>query len=154
MDKLNPISKNIFEIKYKKLVNEQLSELTLKQSSRNSEFNTKNDIINASEINNSFKEGLFVFFQNEFFKYFFCVILYLFMNILKDKLLKNYNEEILENKEIQKIINSKAEDSLKSVTERLKIKLLAELDKYFPKEEENKKTENKNNDVTDFNMDF
>ena len=154
MDKLNPISKNIFEIKYKKLFNEYLSDLTLKQSSRNSEFNTKNDIINASEINNSFKEGLFVFFQNEFFKYFFCVILYLFMNILKDKLLKNYNEEILENKEIQKIINSKAEDSLKSVTERLKIKLLAELEKYFPKEEENKKTENKNNDVTDFNMDF
>ena len=76
------------------------------------------------------------------------------MNILKDKLLKNYNEEILENKEIQKIIKSKAEDSLKSVTERLKIKLLAEVDKYFPKEEENKKTENKNNDVTDFNMDF
>jgi len=165
MEKLNIISKNIFENKYKKLFNEYLSDLTLKQSSRNSEFNTKNDIINASQINNSFKDELFQFFQNEFFKYFFCVILYLFMNILKQKLLKNYNDEILSNQDIQKVINSKAEDSLKSVTERLKEKLIIELDKYFPKfpeKEEIKKNEainnnsnnNNNNDLIDFNLNF
>ena len=153
MDKLNKMSKSIFEVKYKKLFNEYLSDLTLKQSSRNYEFKTKNDIINASEINNSFKDGLFQYFQNEFFKYFFCVILYLFMNILKDKILKNYNEEILENKEIQKVINTKAEDSLKSVTKRLKEKLLIELDKYFPEKEEIKKND-VNNEIIDFNFNF
>ena len=60
------------------------------------------------------------------------------MDILKSNLIENYNKEILQNQDIQKIINSKAEDSLKSVTERLKEKLLRELDKYFPKEEEKK----------------
>ena len=156
MDNLNHASKNIFEIKYKKLFNEYLSDLTLKQSSRNAEFETKNDIINASQINNSFKERLFQFFQNEFLKYFFCIILHLFMNIIKDRLLKNYREEILENKEIQKIINSKAEDSLKSITERLKSKLLVELEKYFPNQEEDKKNEmvNEKNDIVDFNINF
>ena len=152
MNDLSQASKKVFEGKYKKLFNEYLSDLTLKQSSRNSEFKTKSDIINASEINNSFKERLFQFFQNEFLKYFFCIILHLFMNILKDRLLKNYREEILENKEIQKIINTKAEDSLKSVTERLKSKLLIELDKYFPKNEEDGKNEidNKKDDLVDF----
>ena len=161
MEKLNKISESIFEDKYQKLFNGYLSDLTLKQSSRNSEFNTKNDVINASQIYNSFKDELFQYFQNEFFKYFFCVILYLFMNILKQKLLKNYNDEILSNQDIQKLINSKAEDSLKSVTERLKEKLIIELDKYFPKipeKEEIKKNEvnnnNNNNDMIDFNLNF
>ena len=156
MDNLNHASNNIFEVKYKKLFNEHLSDLTLKQSSRNTEFKTKYDLINASEINNSFKKRLFQFFQNEFLKYFFCIILHLFMNIIKDRLLKNYREEILENKEIQKIINSKAEDSLKSITERLKSELLVEVDKYFPNQEEDKKneTESKNNDVVDVEFNF
>jgi len=89
------------------------------------------------------------------------------MNILKQKLLKNYNDEILSNQDIQKVINSKAEDSLKSVTERLKEKLIIELDKYFPKipeKEEINKNEainnnsnnnnNNNNDLIDFNLNF
>ena len=137
-EKLCMFSTKIFDAKYKKFYNEYISDLTIKQSSRNKEFKTKNNIINASEIYNSFKNDLFQYFQNEFFKYFFCIILFLFMDILKSNLIENYNKEILQNQDIQKIINSKAEDSLKSVTERLKEKLLRELDKYFPKEEEKK----------------
>jgi hypothetical protein len=131
-DKLDQISKNIFEKKYKKLFNEYLNDLMLIQNSNNLKFGTKIDIINYSEINDSFKEELSKFFQNEFFKYFFCIILRLFVIILKDRLLKKYNEEILENKEIQKLINSKAEESLKTTTNRLREKLINELDKYFP----------------------
>ena len=37
-----------------------------------------------------------------------------------------------------KIINEKAENSLKFVTQKLKEKLLQDLDKYFPKKEEKK----------------
>ena len=42
---------------------------------------------------------------------------------------------------MKKIINSKTEISLKSITERLKEKLLLESDKYFPKQKEEKKVE-------------
>ena len=52
-----------------------------------------------------------------------------------------------------KIINEKAENSLKFVTQRLKEKLLEELEKYFPKNKE--KETNEFNDIkNNFNFDF
>ena len=53
------------------------------------------------------------------------------MNDLKTILIDNYEKELKENEEMKKIINQKAENSLKYVTRNLKEKLLYELDKYF-----------------------
>ena len=128
---LNDCSENVFGEIYKQLFQEFLSELHLKQSSRKKEFETNYDIIDSSEINENFKYQLFGYFKNEFFKYFFCIILKLFMNDLKNILIDNYEKELKENEEMKKIINLKAENSLKYVTRNLKEKLLNELDKYF-----------------------
>ncbi len=52
-----------------------------------------------------------------------------------------------------KIINEKAENSLKFVTQQLKEQLLKDLEKYFPKEE--KKNENGVNDFkNNINFDY
>ena len=146
---LNKVSEKIFKTKYNELFQGYLTDLNLKQSSRNTEFNTKKNIINSSEIDKRFKEELYKFLQNEVFKYFMCIILRLFMNNLKRILTNKYQKELNENEEMKKIINSKAETSLKSIIERLKEKLLLELDKYFPKQEEEKKVE-ENNARVDF----
>ena len=53
------------------------------------------------------------------------------MNNLKRILKNKYKKELKENEEMKKIIYSKTKISLKSITERLKEKLLLELDKYF-----------------------
>ncbi len=135
---LNDCSKNIFEEIYKQLFQEFLSELHLQQSSRKKQYGTNYDIIDSSEINNNFKNQLFDFFKNEFFKYFFCIILKLFMNNLKNILIDNYQKELKENEEMKKIINEKAECSLKYVTQNLKEKLLIELNKYFSESKEKK----------------
>jgi hypothetical protein len=120
---LNDCSKNIFEEIYKQLFQEYLSELHLKQCSRNKQFEINYNAIDSYDINKNFKEELFQYFKNEFFKYFFCLILKLFMNNLKNILIDNYKKEIKENEEMIKIINEKAEYSLKSVTKNLKQKL-------------------------------
>ena len=52
-----------------------------------------------------------------------------------------------------KIINQKAENSLKYVTQKLKDGLLKDLDKYFPKETE-KKTNEENELKNDFSFDY
>ena len=57
------------------------------------------------------------------------------MNNLKNILIKNYQKELRDNENMQKIINQKAECSLKFVTEKLKEDLLKDLDIYFPKQE-------------------
>lgn len=52
-----------------------------------------------------------------------------------------------------KIINQKAENSLKYVTQKLKEGLLKDLDKYFPQETE-KKTNEENELKNDFSFDY
>ena len=106
------------------------------QSKRSKEFNTTNQIIDEAEIEKNFKEELFNFFKNEFYKYFFCIIINLFMEDLKIILIENYQKELKENEAMTKIINEKAENSLKLVTQQLKEKLLKDLEQYFPKNEE------------------
>lgn len=152
---LNNCSRNVFEEIYKGLFQDYLSELHLQQSLRKKEYGTNYDIIDSSSINYNFKNQLFDYFKNEFFKYFFCIILKLFMNNLKNILIDNYQKELKENKEMIKIINEKAEYSLKYATENLKEKLLKEIQQYY-KEEPIKKKENKeqNNHNNYFNIDF
>ena len=148
---LNDNSTQIFEKIYKELFNELLSDLHLQQSSRKKQFNVNYDVIDSYEINQNFKNELFQFFKDEFFKYFFCLILKLFMENLKNILIDNYKKELKENEEMTKIINEKAEFSLKFVTNKLKNDLLEEIDKYYPKDNEIKlKPKNKK----DFNVDF
>ena len=50
------------------------------------------------------------------------------MNNLKNILIMNYQKELKENEIVQKIINQKAENSLKSITDKLKQNLISELD--------------------------
>ena len=134
---LNNCSKNMFEKKiYEKIYQKYFTDLRKQQSKRSKEFNTSNQIIDEAEIEKNFKEELFNFFNNEFFKYFFCIIIKLFMINLKNILIENYQKELKENERMTKIINEKAENSLKYVTQQLKEKLLKELDKYFPQVEE------------------
>ena len=135
---LNNCSKNMFEKNiYEKIYQKYFTDLRKQQSKRSKEFNTSNQIIDEAEIEKNFKEELFNFFNNEFFKYFFCIIIKLFMINLKNILIENYQKELKENEKMTKIINEKAENSLKYVTKKLKEKLLKELDKYFPQVEEN-----------------
>ena len=148
---LNDNSTQIFEKIYKELFNELLSDLHLQQSSRKKQFNVNYDVIDSYEINQNFKNELFQFFKDEFFKYFFCLILKLFKENLQNILIDNYKKELKENEEMTKIINEKAEFSLKFVTNKLKNDLLEEIDKYYPKDNEIKlKPKNKK----DFNVDF
>ena len=93
----------------------------------------------------NFKEELFIFFQNEFFKYFICIMIKIFMHNLKHILINEYQKELKENEAMTKIINEKAESSLKYVTHQLKEKLLVDLKKYFPQKEEIKNNESETN---------
>ena len=75
------------------------------------------------------------------------------MDNLENILIEKYQKELKENEAMTKIINEKAENSLKFVTQRLKEKLLEELEKYFPKNKE--KETNEFNDIkNNFNFDF
>ena len=98
-------------------------------------------VIDEIEIEKNFKKELFEYFQNEFFKYFFCIIIKLFMDNLENILIEKYQKELKENEAMTKIINEKAENSLKLVTRQLKEKLLKDLEKYFPKKKENETNE-------------
>ena len=75
------------------------------------------------------------------------------MDNLENILIEKYQKELKENEAMTKIINEKAESSLKFVTQQLKEKLLKDLEKYFPK---NKETEtNEFNDIkNNFNLNF
>ncbi len=102
-------------------------------------------IIDINEVEKNFEAELLIFFKNEFFKYFFCIILKLFMNNLKNILNTIYQKELKENESISKLINQKAEDSLKIITEKLKEDLIIELEKYVKVQDnknENQKAEN------------
>ena len=55
----------------------------MKQSQLNNEYNTNNQIRNASEIEKEFKQELFNYFNNEFHKIYLCIIIKLFKDNFK-----------------------------------------------------------------------
>ena len=69
------------------------------------------------------------------------------MNNLKKILIDYYTKELKENEKMQKIINKKAEDSLKNISQKLQESLLKELNENF---NEQKKKNNEFDDI-DFN---
>ena len=75
------------------------------------------------------------------------------MDNLESILIENYQKELKENEAMTKIINEKAENSLKFVTQQLKEKLLEDLEKYFPKKED--KNDNGINEIkNNFSFDY
>ena len=124
-----------------------LNELQKEQNTKNQDFQDNRTILNVFEAEKNFKEKLSPVFKNEFFKIFYCIILKLFMNNLSDIFIINIQKELKENENVQKIIREKAENSLKTITEKLKENLILELDEVMKeKREENNKIENENND--------
>ena len=122
--KINEASNKTFEKIFKKRYQSYLVDLQKEQSIKNKEFNDNSQIIDVNEVEKNFREKLIGFYKNEFFKTFFCIILKLFMNNLKDILISNYQKELKENEVVQKIINQKAENSLKNITDKLKQNLI------------------------------
>ena len=149
--KINEASNKTFEKIFKKRYQSYLVDLQREQSIKNKEFNDNSQIIDVNEVENNFREKLFGFYKNEFFKTFFCIILKLFMNNLKDILISNYQKELKENEVVQKIINQKAENSLKNITEKLKQNLILELDNFIKEKHEiNNKLKMKKNEFDNF----
>ena len=122
---LDKESNKIFE----KIFNERFDiyhkELLDEQTEKNREYRDNTQLINKHEVEKNFQEKLFPLFKNEFFKISLCIILKLFMNNLKEILDMIVQKELKEN---ENIINNRAENSLKNITEILKKKLIAELD--------------------------
>ena len=130
-ENLKILSSKLFEKIYKDKFQDYFHELQMKQSSLNKKFNTNNQINDAEEIDQEFKKELRDYFDNEFYKIYLCIIVKLFKGNLQKILEENFKNVIKAN---EKSINQKAKEALKSVTERLKEKLLKELDMYYPKE--------------------
>ena len=146
--KIDNASKNTFEKIFQKRYQSYLVDLQREQSIKNKEFNDNSQLIDVNESERNFREKLFGYYKNEFFKIFFCITLKLFMNNLKEILISNYQKELKENELIQKIINQKAENSLKSITDKLKQNLILELDNLM------KEKKGKEIDKSDFDFTF
>ena len=131
-----------------------MDELRAEQSEKNREYRDNTNILDTYNAEKNFKEKLFPYFKNEYFKIFFCIILKLFMNNLNDILQKIVQKELKENDEVKKVINQKAEISLKNITEELKKNLNSELDIFMKaKQEENNKNK-KPNEFNNEDVDF
>ena len=133
LGQLKTFSSKTFEKLYKSKNQDYFHELQMKQIKLNNEYNTNNQINNASEIEEEFKKELFNYFENEFFKINLCIIIKLFKDNLQKILEENFKKTIKEN---EKRISQKAEGALKNVTEKLKKKLLKEINIYYPKEKD------------------
>ena len=133
LGQLKTFSSKTFEKLYKSKNQDYFHELQMKQIQLNNEYNTNNQINDASEIEEEFKKELFNYFENEFFKIYFCIIIKLFKDNLQKILEENFKKTIKEN---EKSISQKAEGALKNVTEKLKQKLLKEINIYYPKEKD------------------
>ena len=151
--KIDDASNKSFEKIFKIRFQNYLSDLQREQSLKNKEFGDNSQIIDVVGIENDFKNKLFIFFKNEFFKIFLCIILKLFMKNLNQILTMNYKKELKENEIIQKIISQKAEDSLKNITQKLKQNLIIELDNCMKEKEQNLKNKKKN-DFDNIEVDF
>ena len=130
---LKAFSYKTFVKLYKSKNQEYFHELQMEQMKLNKVYNTINQINDASEIEEEFKKELFGYFEKEFFKIYFCIIIKLFKENLQKILEENFKKTIKEN---EKSISKKAEAALKNVTEKLKQKLLKEINIYYPKEKE------------------
>ena len=126
-------SQKAFEKIFKTIYQDYSNDLQKEQSSQNKAFGVNLQIIDFNGIQKDFKEELFIYFNNEFFKNIFCIILKLFMNNLKKQLIDYYKKELKENEKMREIINKKAEDSLKYITQKLHESLLKELNRNFEK---------------------
>ncbi len=135
---INNTSKKAFEKIFNKNYQDYLIDLQKEQSVLSKAYGVNYQLIDFSEIEKTFKEKLFIIFNNVFFKNMFCIILKLFMNNLKKILIDYYTKELKENEKMQEIINKKAEDSLKNISQKLQESLLKELNENF-KEKKGKK---------------
>ena len=151
---IDEASNKTFEKIYKNRYQNYLMDLQREQSVKNKEFNDNSQIINVLTVEKNFKEKLFTYFKNEFFKIFFCIILKLFMNNLNDILVMNVQKELKENENVQKIISQKAENSLKRITEQLKKNLISELDEFMREKRDKMKKNKKVNEFDNENVDF
>ena len=151
---IDEASNKTFEKLYKNRFQNYLMDLQREQSVKNKEFNDNSQIIDVLSIEKNFKEKLFTYFKNEFFKIFFCIILKLFMNNLNDILVMNVQKELKENENVQKIISQKAENSLKSITEKLKKNLIYELDEFMREKRDEMKKAKKANEFNNEDIDF
>ena len=146
---IDEASNKTFNKIFKKRLDDYLKELLKEQREKNIEFHDDDSIIDILEVENGFKEKLLPIFKNEFFKIFLCIILKLFINNLKEIFESIVKKELTENEEAKMILQRKAENSLKIITENLKNKLISELDIVMKEKEEennNAKKENENND--------
>ena len=141
---INNTSQKAFEKIFDKHYQDYLRDLQKEQSVLSKAYGVNYQLIDFSEIEKTFKEELFINFNNAFFKNIFCIILKLFMNNLKKILIDYYTKEIEENEKLQEIINKKAEDSLKNISKKLQESLLKELNENF------KEKKKKNNEFDDF----
>ena len=141
---INETSQKAFKKIFNKHYQDYLSDLQKEQSKLSKDYGVNCQAIDPYETEKTFKEKLFNNFNNVFFKNIFCIILKLFMNNLKKILIDYYTKELKENENMQKIINKKAEDSLKNISQKLQESLLKELNENF---NEQKK---KNNEFDDF----
>ena len=130
---LKAFSYKTFVKLYKSKNQEYFHELQMEQMKLNKVYNTKNQINDAFEIEEEFKKELFGYFEKEFFKIYLCIIIKLFKENLQKILEENFKKTIKDN---EKSISQKAEAALKNVTEKLKQKLLKEINFYYPKENE------------------
>ena len=166
-EKLNKIKELIqkfsiqrFEKIYKTKFHDYFYELQISQSELNKKYNTNIQINDVSGIEHEFQKELFDYFNNEFFKIYLCILAKLFKRNLQKILEINFRRIIKEN---EKSIAQKAEAALKNVTEKLKEKLLEELEMYYPKKNEVNRilpnpselnSENVRDENDDFNFSF
>ena len=152
--RLDTASNKVFEKIFKERYNKYLEELLKEQRTKNEDFKDDRKLMDISEVEKNYREKLNVYFKNEYFKIFFCIILKLFMNNLKDILDMYIEKELIKNENVQKIINEKAEISLKDITEDLKNHLITELDGLMNKKEEADNKAQKENEFDNEDIDF
>ena len=97
---INNTSQKAFEKIFNKHYQDYLSDLQKEQSVLSKSYGVNFQTIDFSEAEKTFKEELFINFNNVFFKNIFCVILKLFMNNLKKILIDYYTKELKENEKM------------------------------------------------------
>ena len=151
---LDSTSNKVFEKIFKEEYNKYLEELLKEQKIKNEDFKDNRQLMDISEVEKNYRDILFIYFKNEYFKIFFCIILKLFMNNLKEIFDMIVKKELTDNKDVLKIINEKAENSLKDITENLKNKLIAELDGLMKKNKDVDNNPKKKNEFDNEDIDF
>ena len=123
---LEKISDYLINIIYSLNIQKYFYLLQVEQSELNYYWKTNLQINNFSKIENDFKFQCFNYFKKYFYQIFFCGIIKLFYNNLKDLINENYNKKIEQNK----IIKNK--DDLEKNVKLLNEELTLLMKKYFP----------------------